>query len=91
MQVFKDDGIEMPGFTGVPVFQAEGLTIKSGSTRYVPVFLSKRDLDVAVQKAYSERVTQKVQSTQAKVARAHQELEDATKQVKGSIDMHASR
>lgn len=81
MQVFEDAGIEMPGFTGVPVFQAEGLTVKTETTRYTPIFLCKSDLDAAVHHAYSQRVTQKVQLTQAKVDRAHHELDDASKQV----------
>jgi len=81
MQVFKDAGIDIPGFTGVPVFQAEGLTVKAESARYTPIFLSKSDLDAAVHNAHSQRVTQKVQVTQAKVDRAEHELEDATKQV----------
>ena len=71
----------MPGFTGVPVFQAEGLTVKTETTRYTPIFLCKSDLDAAVHHAYSQRVTQKVQLTQAKVDRAHHELDDASKQV----------
>mmetsp|Transcript_9674 Transcript_9674/g.35450 ORF Transcript_9674/g.35450 Transcript_9674/m.35450 type:complete len:314 (+) Transcript_9674:80-1021(+) len=39
-------------FVGVPVFQAEGLTIRAGDNRYLPLFLSKRDLDKAVLRAY---------------------------------------
>ena len=82
MQVFEDADIDIPGFTGVPVFQAEGLTVKTDDARYTPIFLSKSDLDAAVHNAHSQRVTQKVQVTQAKVDRAHHELEDATKQVR---------
>ncbi len=79
--MFEDAGIEIPGFTGVPVFQAEGLTVKTDEARYTPIFLSKSDLDAAVNRAHTQRVTQKVQVTQAKVERAEHELEDATKQV----------
>ena len=39
-------------FIGVPVLQAEGLTIRAGDTRYLPLFLSKKDLDKAVTRAY---------------------------------------
>ncbi len=81
MQVFEDAGIDIPGFTGVPVFQADGLTVKTESARYTPIFLSKSDLDAAVNNAHLQRITQKVQVTQAKVDRAERELEAATQQV----------
>lgn len=70
-------GYKTPGFTGVPVFQAEGLTVKTDSARYTPVFLSKKDLDAAVARAHVERVNQKVKITQAKVDRAQHEYADA--------------
>ncbi|KAL0040628.1 hypothetical protein WJX79_000007 [Trebouxia sp. C0005] len=81
MQVFEDAGIDIPGFTGVPVFQADGLTVKTENARYTPIFLSKSDLDAAVNNAHSQRITQKVQVTQAKVDRAEHELGEATKQM----------
>lgn len=80
-QVLDDQGHKTPGFTGVPVFQAEGLTVKTESARYTPVFLSKKDLDAAVEKAHVERVNQKVQVTQAKVDRAQHEYAEAAQQV----------
>ncbi len=33
--------MDVLGFTGVPVFQAEGLTVKTEKARYTPLFLSK--------------------------------------------------
>ena len=40
--------MDVLGFTGVPVFQAEGLTVKTEKARYTPLFLSKvRDRDAA--------------------------------------------
>lgn len=63
------------------MFQAEGLTVKTESARYTPVFLSKKDLDAAVGKAHVQRVNQKVQVTQAKVDRAQQEYAEAAQQV----------
>lgn len=49
MQLYKKAGVAAEGFTGVPVFQAEGLTVRTGpDTRYTPLFLSKADLDVAL-------------------------------------------
>ncbi|GFH24861.1 22 kDa translocon at the inner membrane of chloroplasts [Haematococcus lacustris] len=40
---------------GVPVFQAEGLTVTTQEVSYVPLFLAKEDLDIAVQGAYKLR------------------------------------
>ncbi len=49
LQLYKEAGVAAEGFTGVPVFQAEGLTVRTGpDTRYTPLFLSKADLDVAL-------------------------------------------
>ena len=80
-QVLDDQGYNTPGFTGVPVFQAEGLTVKTDTARYTPVFLSKKDLDAAVGRAHVERVKQKIEITQAKVDRAQHEYADAAQQV----------
>lgn len=33
--------MDVVGFTGVPVFQAEGLTVKTEKSRYTPLFLDK--------------------------------------------------
>jgi len=38
----------MERFAGVPVFAAEGLTIQADTRTHIPLFLSKRDLDMAV-------------------------------------------
>jgi len=40
-QLYRDAGVDVLGFTGVPVFQAEGLTVKTEKARYTPLFLSK--------------------------------------------------
>ena len=61
----------MPGrtFTGVPVFQAQGLTVKTENSRYTPLFLAKEDLDVAVGAAFSQREAAKeVANTKASAA-----------------------
>lgn len=49
LQVFHERGVNAGSVVGVPVFQAEGLTIKSEDRRYVPLFLSKDDLDKALE------------------------------------------
>ena len=79
--MLDDQGHNTPGFTGVPVFQAEGLTVKTETARYTPIFLSKKDLDAAVERAAVERMNQKVQVTQSKVDRAQHEYADAAQQV----------
>ena len=81
VQMFADAGLEMPGFTGVPIFQAEGLTVKTNNQRYTPIFLAKADLDAAVKNAFGQRVRQKAQVENAKIQRARRELEDAKQQV----------
>ena len=41
----------VPGFAGVPVFQAAGLSVSSEARRYTPLFLDSGDLDEAVRGA----------------------------------------
>ena len=81
VQLFSNAGIEMPGFTGVPIFQAEGLSVKTEKQRYTPIFLDKADLDNAVKNAYGQRNFQKAQLAKAKQQRAWQELQTAQQQV----------
>jgi hypothetical protein len=46
--VAREQGIPLERFAGVPVFAAEGLTIQADTRTHIPLFLSKRDLDMAV-------------------------------------------
>ncbi|KAG2492282.1 hypothetical protein HYH03_009522 [Edaphochlamys debaryana] len=55
LQLYKDAGVPTRQFIGVPVFQAEGLTVTTRDMQYVPLFLCKEDLDIAVQSAYVQR------------------------------------
>eukprot|EP00955_Chlamydomonas_euryale_P082864 363771-Chlamydomonas_euryale.AAC.12 len=66
LQLYSDAGVPTKQFIGVPVFQAEGLTVTtqemvgyqttcSSCMQYVPLFLAKEDLDIAVQSAYKQR------------------------------------
>jgi len=41
----------VPGFAGVPIFQAAGLSVSSDARRYTPLFLDSGDLDEAVRGA----------------------------------------
>lgn len=55
LKLYGDAGVPTQQFVGVPVFQAEGLTVTAQDSQYVPLFLAKEDLDVAVQSAYRQR------------------------------------
>ena len=81
LQIMHNSGLDVTGFTGVPIFQAAGLTVKTKDSRRTPLFLDKNDLDAALGNAYSQKITQRDQATRAKVDRAQQDLADATKQV----------
>ncbi|GIL86662.1 hypothetical protein Vretimale_11528 [Volvox reticuliferus] len=55
LELYKAAGVPTRQFIGVPVFQAEGLTVTTRDMQYVPLFLCKEDLDIAVQSAYAQR------------------------------------
>jgi hypothetical protein len=55
LQLYRKAGISAEGFTGVPVFQAEGLTVKTGTAEYTPLFLNKADLDAAISTADAQK------------------------------------
>lgn len=69
-QLYQDAGIVADEFVGVPVFQAEGLTVKTERARYMPLFLARADLDAAVGNAYSRRGGEREASASAEVAAA---------------------
>lgn len=83
LQLYKDAGLAVNSFKGVPVFQAEGLTVKTEKNRYTPLFFSKDDLDVAVLNAAQQREQQQEEATALKAARADEDLE-AAKEAVGS-------
>jgi hypothetical protein len=69
------------GFAGVPVFQAEGLTVKTERARYTPLFLAREDLDAAVGNAYNQRGGEREAGASAGVAAAAQEDQRAQQAV----------
>jgi hypothetical protein len=77
VKLYQEAGVAAEGFTGVPVFQAEGLTVKTGKARYTPLFLSKADLDIALANADGQRQAAEQAANTAKATRAQQELEAA--------------
>lgn len=76
----------MPGrtFTGVPVFQAQGLTVKTENSRYTPLFLAKEDLDVAVGAAFSQREAAKEVANKSKAGAAEEEVASAQAAVRST-------
>lgn len=46
VQLYEENGTKVEGFAGVPVYQAQGLIVRTApDTSYVPLFLGKADLD----------------------------------------------
>lgn len=77
LQLYRHAGVPATGFQGVPLFQAEGLTIKGDNMRYTPLFFSKEDLDAALGAAHSSKEAAAQAETRAKAERAQQELREA--------------
>ena len=77
MQLYKEAGVPGRTFTGVPVFQAQGLTVKTENSRYTPLFLAKEDLDVAVGAAFSQREAAKEVANKSKASAAEEEVASA--------------
>ncbi len=72
-------------FTGVPVFQAQGLTVKSETQRYTPLFLAKADLDAAVGAAYGQREASREAAAAEKAQAAEEEVAAAQTAVGGPL------
>lgn len=77
LKMYQAAGVPVAGFTGVPLFQAEGLTVKGESSRYTPLFFSNADLEVALNNAFLTKDTQEQAETRAKADRARSELQAA--------------
>lgn len=54
VRVQQDAGDDSGSFVGVPLFQAEGLSIKADGVKYLPVFFSKKDMDSAARAAFAK-------------------------------------
>eukprot|EP00882_Tetradesmus_deserticola_P019139 GHRQ01020587.1.p1 GENE.GHRQ01020587.1~~GHRQ01020587.1.p1 ORF type:complete len:506 (+),score=150.39 GHRQ01020587.1:56-1573(+) len=81
LQLYKEAGVPTKSFVGVPVFQAEGLTVTSQDMQYVPLFLTKEDLDVAVGGAYRQRNASQISAVKEKAALYEEEYQAALKEV----------
>lgn len=91
LDLYRNSGVDVVGFTGVPVFQAEGLTVKTEKSRYTPLFLDKADLDAAVSNAYKQRVGVESVDNQAKADRATSELKEAEELLDSAKDRKAKK
>eukprot|EP00879_Flechtneria_rotunda_P004541 GHRR01004796.1.p1 GENE.GHRR01004796.1~~GHRR01004796.1.p1 ORF type:complete len:408 (+),score=136.00 GHRR01004796.1:163-1386(+) len=77
LQLYKEAGVPTRSFIGVPVFQAEGLTVTTQDMQYVPLFLTKEDLDVAVGGAYRQRNATQISAVKDKAAQYEAEYQQA--------------
>jgi hypothetical protein len=91
LELYQAAGLQTSAFTGVPLFQAEGLTVRGESARYTPLFFSKKDLDAALKDAYLSRDTEAQADARVKVERAKAELADARAEAKVASDARAKR
>lgn len=73
-QLYTEAGLPASAFTGVPVFQAQGLTVKAETQRYTPLFLAKADLDAAVGAAYGQREASREAAAAVKAQAAEEEV-----------------
>ncbi|KAF6251689.1 Tic22-like family-domain-containing protein [Scenedesmus sp. NREL 46B-D3] len=81
LQLYKEAGVPTKSFVGVPVFQAEGLTVTTQDMQYVPLFLTKEDMDVAVGGAYRQRNASQISAVKEKAALYEEEYQTALKEV----------
>lgn len=77
-QLYSEAGVPTRQFVGVPVFQAEGLTVASAQSSYVPLFLAREDLDAAVQAAYAQRNGAQIATYRERAAASEAEWAAAT-------------
>ncbi|KAI3432456.1 hypothetical protein D9Q98_004006 [Chlorella vulgaris] len=76
LQLYRHSGVAATGFQGVPLFQAEGLSIRGEKGRYTPLFFSKDDLDEALGAAVSSKDAAAQADARAKAERARTELQE---------------
>eukprot|EP01026_Neomeris_dumetosa_P040323 TRINITY_DN3328_c0_g1_i2.p2 TRINITY_DN3328_c0_g1~~TRINITY_DN3328_c0_g1_i2.p2 ORF type:complete len:379 (-),score=56.46 TRINITY_DN3328_c0_g1_i2:1797-2933(-) len=83
IDLFRTNGIQESKFVGVPVFQAEGLTINGETGPFVPLFFSKDDLDVAVRRAYDARNRQQMAEYEGRVQKYEKQIHEIQKKMEG--------
>jgi len=70
LELYAAAGVPTRQFVGVPVFQAEGLTVTASDAQYVPLFLAREDLDVAVSSAHRARNAGQIRGYRERAAEA---------------------
>ena len=53
-KTYKETGMALKALPGVPIFQAEGLTMRSGDKTMIPLFFGKDELDYALKQAFGK-------------------------------------
>jgi multidrug efflux pump subunit AcrA (membrane-fusion protein) len=91
VQLYRSASLPAGGFAGVPLFQAEGLTVKGANAQYTPLFFSKEDLDTALVGAYLGKDDQQQAEIRAKAQRARAELAEAQAAAAAAIDAKVKR
>lgn len=76
LELYTMAGIPKDGFVGVPLFQAEGLTVRGDASRYTPLFFSKDDLDMALKQTFPQTgaAAAELDMVQNKIDRARKDL-----------------
>ena len=91
LELYKHAGLQTTTFTGVPLFQAEGLTVRGESNRYTPLFFSKSDLDKALGDAFLSRDNEAQAEARAKAERAKKELSEAEEEAAKAKEARAKK
>jgi hypothetical protein len=76
LELYKRAGIAKDGFVGVPLFQAEGLTVRGEQSRFTPLFFSKEDVVRALQDTQASATSAAVDELQGKITRVKKEMEE---------------
>ena len=85
LDLFKTAGLPSNGFPGVPVFQAEGLTVKGDDDKpFTPLFLSKKDLDIALGTAFASREQDAKKAAVVQAEKLRSDLDKAQKALAGA-------
>eukprot|EP00192_Tetraselmis_astigmatica_P010481 CAMPEP_0117667950 /NCGR_PEP_ID=MMETSP0804-20121206/11258_1 /TAXON_ID=1074897 /ORGANISM="Tetraselmis astigmatica, Strain CCMP880" /LENGTH=379 /DNA_ID=CAMNT_0005475747 /DNA_START=189 /DNA_END=1328 /DNA_ORIENTATION=- len=91
VQLYRDAGLDVDSFVGVPVFQVEGLNISTEKAKYTPLFFSKSDLDRAVVNSSDERESKATAVLAQRREKAEAELEKAKEELENAADEKARR
>ena len=76
LELYKRAGIAKDGFVGVPLFQAEGLTVRGEKSRFTPLFFSKEDVLHALKDTQANASSAAVAELQEKIERVKKEIEE---------------